>query len=122
MDILTIDHFGLNVKDLDASAKFYGEVLGWKEIPSPDFDFEARWFQVGDRQIHLIKLDPTADKPLSSNHHVALRVKDFDATQKELEAKNVEIIMGPIPRPDGPMQMFIADPDGYIIELTNANT
>jgi len=36
---------------------------------------------------------------------------------QHLRAHDVEIVGGPRPRGDGVQQLYICDPDGYIIEL-----
>lgn len=120
MEILALDHAALNVSNLEISKKFYSDGLGLKEIPRPNFDFEGIWYGLGkDQQLHLIvqKDLPKAERRL--NHHFALRVADVAATQKNLEARGIKIALGPNPRPDGVVQIFVIDPDGYVIELSN---
>src|SRR6266581_1767141 len=36
---------------------------------------------------------------------------------RHLQAHNVAIVGGPRPRGDGVLQMYVCDPDGYIVEL-----
>lgn len=120
MDYLALDHAALNVSNLEASRKFYSDGLGLKEIARPNFDFDGIWYGLGkDQQLHLIVQEdlPRAERRL--NHHFALRVTDVAATQKELETRGIKIALGPNPRPDGVVQIFVIDPDGYVIELSN---
>src|SRR5207244_10368940 len=49
--------------------------------------------------------------------HPAFEVENLEATIQHLGALNVEIVGGPRPRGDGVQQIFICDPDGYMIEL-----
>src|SRR5260370_3099692 len=49
--------------------------------------------------------------------HVAFEVDDLEAAMHHLRAHDVEIVGGPRPRGDGVQQLYICDPDGYIIEL-----
>lgn len=60
-----------------------------------------------------------ATTPIRQNHHFALQVADISAAKAALERKGVKIVMGPVERPDGVTQIFLADPDGYIVELSN---
>lgn len=126
MKIKTIDHAALNVSDLEASRKFYSEQLGFEEMDRPDFDFGGVWYAVGPNkeQFHLIvhkdmlKEDlPDAPKP-RPEHHLAFRVEDVDVVRKEIEGRGVEIMMQN-ERSDGITQMFVQDPDGYVIEFNN---
>lgn len=120
MEIVSLEHAALNVSDLEASKKFYGVGLGLKEVPRPDFDFAGAWYALGEsQQLHLIEeksLVPTSNR---RNHHFALRVRDIEAVEAQLKANGIKIAMGPHVRPDLVAQIFVSDPDGYIIELSN---
>lgn len=128
MKIITMDHAAVNVTDVEVSRKFYTEKLGLTEMERPAFDFGGVWYEVGPgkQQFHLIshkdmlKEDlPVSTKP-RFEHHVAFRVQDINATRKELESRGVQIIMDN-KRPDGVDQLFVKDPDGYVIEFSNYN-
>ncbi len=67
----------------------------------------------------MIAQDDLKEESVRKNHHFALEVEDFDAARAELERRGVEILLQN-DRPDGAHQMFVKDPDGYIIEFTNA--
>ncbi len=129
MKILTMDHAAVNVSDVERSRKFYTEGLGFEEMDRPDFDFDGVWYVAGPNkeQFHLIsnkdllKKDlPDAEKP-RSEHHIAFRVQDTDEVEKELKSRGVEIMLYNT-RPDGIKQLFVMDPDGYVIEFNTYNT
>ena len=72
LKIETIHHVSLPVKDLARSKQFYSEILGLTEIARPPFDFPGAWYQVGDRQLHLIVHDSSTfrtDKPVVNVHN-----------------------------------------------------
>ena len=59
---------------------------------------------------------PLALQTFDRHYHFALRVDDLQAWQQYLQPLDV-IFRGPVKRPDGALQLFIADPDGHAIEL-----
>jgi hypothetical protein len=84
----------------------------------PDFDFPGAWFQLGPvQQLHLIgdRQQPVHAHP--RGNHFALRVASIQDVAQELRRKKVDF-MGPKQRPDGMWQIFVQDPDGHYIELT----
>ncbi len=126
IQVQSIDHATLVVKDLERSRRFYVDVLGMREIPRPAFSFAGLWFQAGPTQIHLI-LEYTGSGPAgnlvpeylrtSRTHHLAFLVADATETVSRLRSAGVLIVSGPKLRPDGYMQVFVTDPDGHVIEL-----
>jgi catechol 2,3-dioxygenase-like lactoylglutathione lyase family enzyme len=120
-----IDHVTLVVTDLDASQRFYCDLLGMEDVPRPNFSFDGRWFQAGATQIHLIKateesglpgnLEPESIRSTRS-HHLAFQVDDARAAAAALEGQ-VPFVSPPKQRPDGAVQAFVQDPDGHIVEL-----
>jgi lactoylglutathione lyase len=115
---LELNHVAIRVRDVDKSSSFYRDVLRLQQIPRPAFDFPGAWFRLGAAQeLHIIGGDKVAlSVPQSRGNHFALRVDDFQLWQQHLEPFGV-IFRGPVKRPDGALQLFIADPDGHAIEL-----
>jgi catechol 2,3-dioxygenase-like lactoylglutathione lyase family enzyme len=111
-----LNHVLLHVGDLDASVLFYGTVLELPRLPRPAFGFPGAWFALGQQELHLIG-DPELARASRYNCHFALRVDDPFAVRATLESKGLRGLQGPSPRPDGAMQLFLPDPDGYIIEF-----
>jgi catechol 2,3-dioxygenase-like lactoylglutathione lyase family enzyme len=117
MDIVELNHVALHVADVARSSEFYRRVLRLAAIPRPAFDFPGAWFRLGTRQeLHLIGRTDEPVPPRSRNNHFALRVDDLHAWAKHLQEVGVPF-RGPKPRPDGALQIFVADPDGHWIEL-----
>ena len=123
-----LQHCGLIVADLERSRRFYGGALGLEEVPRPaNFTFEGAWFAVGDDQLHLLSEtdttgsaggpDPGASAAVGLANHIALVVDDLDAVLARLDEHGVPLIGGPMPRGDGWTQVFMRDPDGYVVEL-----
>jgi catechol 2,3-dioxygenase-like lactoylglutathione lyase family enzyme len=110
-----LNHVALHVRDLEASMRFYGSILELPQLPRPAFNFPGAWYALGNQELHLIS-DETLEPNSRRHHHFALLVDDVYAAKEELTAKGVTEFKGPSPRPDGPMQLFFHDPDGYMIE------
>jgi catechol 2,3-dioxygenase-like lactoylglutathione lyase family enzyme len=123
-----LQHCGLVVADLERSRRFYGDALGLEEVPRPhNFVFEGTWFQVGEDQIHLLvesettsragAEDPGPSAAVGLATHIALEVDDLERAMTRLDDHDVSLIGGPMPRGDGYDQVFVRDPDGYVVEL-----
>lgn len=117
MHIRELNHVAIHVADVERSRRFYGQVLGLPELERPAFDFPGAWFALGKQELHIIGTRPD-DEPVCSHNrgnHFALAVDDGSAVQAHLEARGVA--MKHNIRPDGARQIFIADPDGFVIEF-----
>jgi len=139
-----LHHVGITVKDLDASIRFYHDVLGlqFSNEPSPWFERPELGPAVGVpgaalRQVSLLVGDTTLElleykkppsetsAPLRSNNfgasHVAFLVEDIEAKKAELETRGVTFF-SPVNVVDegvlaGWRWVYFADPDGYPLEL-----
>ena len=126
------DHVSLLVADVPRSRDFYIRVLGMQETPRPhSFDFPGAWLNLNTTgfQIHLIgeqvegrvkQVNPgyrPEELARGKGTHFAFEVDDLEAMQRHLHEQGVELVGGPRPRGDGVQQMYICDPDGYVIEL-----
>jgi catechol 2,3-dioxygenase-like lactoylglutathione lyase family enzyme len=101
-----------------------------EEIPRPsNFNFPGVWLKKGSAILHLIgEANPGRVDQISGRYtreelangygnHIAFQVEDLEKAVQDLKAHNVEIAGGPRLRGDGITQLYICDPDGYIIEL-----
>lgn len=119
--IASLHHVSINVTDLARARQFYGGLLGLAELPRPVFDFDGAWYQIGDRQLHLIVHPPTrtlrGTREIDGRDgHFALRITGFEETLAYLEAHDVAMRV----RRDsvtGWDQIFVTDPDGNVVEL-----
>ena len=139
-----LHHVGITVEDLDASIRFYHDVLGldFANEPSPWFDGPALGpavgvpgaalrqvsLQLGDTVLELLEYrSPPSEttEPLKSNNlgasHVAFLVDDIAATKAELEAKGIEFYSDVNVVDEGVLAgwrwVYFQDPDGYPLEL-----
>ena len=139
-----LHHVGITVNDLDASIRFYHDVLGleFSNEPSPWFDSPELGPAVGVpgaalRQVSLLLGDTMLElleyksppsetqKPLLSNNvgasHVAFLVDDIQAKKAELERKGIEFYSDVNVVEEGVLAgwrwVYFEDPDGYPLEL-----
>jgi catechol 2,3-dioxygenase-like lactoylglutathione lyase family enzyme len=112
-EITQLDHVSVLITDVARSRRFYGELLGLKEIPKPrTFDFVVVWYDLGNQHLHLL-LSNAPDT--LSPRHFALRVKDAAIARDYFQSRGVPTReTTPIPGAD---RFFIADPDGNRIEI-----
>jgi len=119
MKVLRGHHVSFAVRDLAASRRFYGELLGFGEIPRPELGVPGTWYRVGDTEVHLIQTPagvetgapPPKLSPLAN--HAAFQIDDYEAAVSALRARGLEVL-----ETSGAMgQLWVRDPDGNVIEL-----
>jgi len=112
-------HENYNVQDLDRSLKFYGEALGLSErrrIAPPDGSFIIVYIgnEESDFEMELtwMKEHPAEYDLGEDEFHLAFRTDDFAGAHKKHKEMGCICFENP--------QMgiyFIADPDGYWLEI-----
>ncbi len=111
------NHIALEVLNVERSVQFYRTILGLRPMNRPAFDFPGAWFELGNTiELHLIGGKPLDTKLNTRSNHFAIEVQQLDAWQAWLEQNQVPCLGRKI-RPDGALQLYITDPDGYVIEL-----
>ncbi|WP_026994316.1 VOC family protein [Flectobacillus major] len=118
--ILSYNHVGLAVKDLKVSSAFYREIIGLTPVSVPDNLLSIRrWFQIAPGQeLHLLL---GRNEPVSNNDkngaHFSLSIPTNSADGIEAFLKSKGIAYHRQQRFDGAFQIYVTDPDGYVIEL-----
>jgi lactoylglutathione lyase len=116
-------HTNVRVRDIDASLRFY-EALGFERRGRLQFDgaYNIYLGLPGDGDTLELTVNEGRDEPydLGSGYgHGALQVEDLDALLERLAAQGIEPEKPPY-APGGREEYricFVADPDGYRIEL-----
>lgn len=130
MPLTQLAHYSIRCSDLDASRRFYGEVLGLREGGRPPFDFPGAWLYLGDDEasfgvVHLIAGDPGSaaylgDRPAAEGtgvfDHVAFFAKDWPAQKARCAAHGIAHVERVVPGL-GLFQVFVVDPSGVTVEL-----
>ncbi len=124
-------HTGISVKDMEASLKWYEEVLGFVKykdnyapplkaricfIKNDVLDYEIELFQYDEpKAIPQERLLPNSDLQTIGTKHVALETDDMKALKERFVSQNVDIAHEVTM--EGESVMFIRDPDGVLIEF-----
>ena len=115
-------HEGIPVRNLEASIRFYTEVLGLKLLPRPKLPAPGAWLGDDDNtvQFHLIVTDrdyiPGPDARVTpTGRHTAWMVASLTDFRARLEALGVEYqtLAGVIASD----QLFVKDPEGHTWEF-----
>ena len=130
MEVKELGHLVLYVRDLEASARFYRDVLGWRQIlPTPDRDlgFPAAAFSAPSNRTHheLLLIEVGQDAaPLPAGrrvgmYHFGLKVGDSDDELRDALATVQAAGVTVLGASDHTVthSLYIADPDGNEIEL-----
>jgi catechol 2,3-dioxygenase-like lactoylglutathione lyase family enzyme len=112
----------LFAEDLPATKQFYLEVF---ELPAVFADDNSAVFKFGQTLINL--LDVSAAPELIHPARVGdrdgqrfvltLQVDDVDGKCRELQARGVTLLNGPMDRPWGPRTASFRDPAGHVWEI-----
>ena len=130
---MRFDHYGLNVADLDAAERWYGEALGVRRevalrIEPISMDIRMLLHPEDGYRVELLCRagGSSSDRPANPAEaalrhglgHVAYAVDDLEAEHDRLLGLGARPVMPPQPAPEPGVRMaFLADPDGNLIEL-----
>ena len=115
----------LEVADLEASTRFYEDVIGLRIVSRWGDDRPAVWFDMGDTAALGLWSEKAAIGALANGRggahvHFALRIPHgtIDDTQRRLEGLGYTILR--IEFDDGNRSLYLDDPDGNCVELMDA--
>lgn len=122
----TADHFAFEVADLDRSIRFYRDRLGLKLISREVDEAHGEAFaflEMEGGNIELLTLldrsieaQPASMRP-SNCPHLAVRTDDLDPVIALLDRQGIPVLRGPLEIPGRVRWLYVADPDGNIIEF-----
>ncbi|MBI4258453.1 MAG: VOC family protein [Thaumarchaeota archaeon] len=123
MEVKELGHIVLYVRDLERSTRFYGELLGWREIAQ--IGRQGAIFSSGRTHHELLLLEVGGDAaPIPEGrriglYHFGLKIGETDDELREalakLKAAGVEI--GGTADHTVTHSIYIRDPDGNEVEL-----
>jgi catechol 2,3-dioxygenase-like lactoylglutathione lyase family enzyme len=113
----------LFVEDLDAAKEFYGRAFA---LPVKFEDDASAVFEFGGTLVNLLKATEAdeliapvkvAQPEAGARFQLTLGVDNVDATCRELTARGVELLNGPMDRPWGIRTAAFRDPAGHVWEI-----
>jgi catechol 2,3-dioxygenase-like lactoylglutathione lyase family enzyme len=112
-----MNHFTILTDDVEGTASFYGELLGLRAGPRPDFEFPGAWLYADkDPILHVIGGRPRSDLKAGVIDHMAFTGRGLAATLSLLKSRGIEHTcrrqVG-----SGVWQVFFHDPNGAKVEL-----
>ncbi len=126
MEVKSLGHLVLYVRDLERSRRFYADVLGWREVrgdmPVP---MPAAAFSSGRTHHELLLIEVGADAaPIPAGrrvgmYHFGLKVGESDEELREARQRLTEAGVRVVGASDHTVthSLYIEDPDGNEIEL-----
>ena len=124
----TLDHLVLTVADIDRSISFYRDGLGMRAEQFQPADGTTRWaLTFGSQKINLhvakAPFSPYAVAPTPGSADLCFLSDDpLDQWQAHFQAHGIAVVEGPIGRTGatGPItSLYVRDPDGNLIEISN---
>lgn len=129
-----VHHIAFNVKDMQASRRFYGSFLGLHELTGDDVPSTLKALVAEGKVANFVTPDgtvidlfgepdlepPHADprQQFTRANHLAFDVapEAFDQVVAVLQQSGVTIDHGPVSRPTG-RGIYFYDPDGFLLEI-----
>jgi catechol 2,3-dioxygenase-like lactoylglutathione lyase family enzyme len=117
MQVTGLFHVAIKTNDLDATVKFYTEVLGMKLVHRPDFGFPGAWIAAGDDIpiIHIyaggpaLGADGKTPYGTAALDHVSLTIKGWDECLERVKKLGYDWRAAIVPG-TSLWQIFVHDP------------
>lgn len=119
-ELQRIDHIALAVRDVDASARWYCEVLGFERMHDEVWGGVPTFVGTANAALALFPAKGDANAPGDSRHgilHFAFRTdrENFERAQRELRKRD---IASEFQDHQIAQSVYFRDPDGHEIEIT----
>ena len=122
MQLEGIDHVAMGVRDIERSANWYVDVLGFERLHEGMWNGVPTFIGKGNTGIALFPASSTAKSRLSTHRdirmlHLAFRAnrENFLAAQRELEKRGIKF---EFEDHEISHSIYFRDPDGHQLEIT----
>lgn len=119
LELQSLNHLGIATASVDRSKAFYRDVLGFREVERPNFNFAGSWLYNYGLTLHLIHNESAGQaggEIQSRGNHVAMHTRDLPAVERALAEHGISYRANTI-ADTGIKQIFFHDPDGHTIEV-----
>jgi catechol 2,3-dioxygenase-like lactoylglutathione lyase family enzyme len=119
LPVSAVNHVGITTRRVEESKAFYRDVLGFREVSRPNFNFRGAWLFNYGLMIHLIENEAAGDRTdeiQTRDNHLALHSDDLALVEQLLAQHGVQFRKNEI-KDRGIKQIFFQDPDGHHIEV-----
>ncbi len=117
MAIHDMNHFTVLTADLDATRRFYVDLLGLSEGYRPDLGFPGVWLYAGDKALlHVIAGRPLPKEPAGVLDHMAFSASGLSDVVRRLKEQNIRYDLRRQPE-SRTWQLFCFDPNGARVEM-----
>jgi catechol 2,3-dioxygenase-like lactoylglutathione lyase family enzyme len=116
MAIEGMNHFNVLTDDVEATRRFYCDVLGLTKGERPPFSFDGLWLYAGGRPILHVSKRALSTERVGVIDHIAFTATDLRATVRKLDADSVRYSVSRQVG-TGIWQLFCHDPMGARVEL-----
>jgi glyoxylase I family protein len=133
-DLRSVHHIALNVKDMQASRHFYGNILGLHELTGNEIPETLAKLVASGKVANFVTPDgivldlfwepdlsppdPDPERTFTRAYHLAFDIAPdlFDRAVQVLGENGIAIAHGPVSRPTG-RGVYFYDPDGFMVEI-----
>lgn len=118
-------HFAICVRDLDASARFYGEVFGFERVGEETISIgSAVYLSDGTINLALLKFSGDAGAGVENaaefvgSNHFGIQVDDLEAYGRRIEAAGGRFFFDIGDERKGNFERKFKDPDGVVFDIS----
>lgn len=116
-----LDHVNIRTPDLEATKRFFIDILGLTEGWRPAFNFPGAWLYCREQAVvHLVGTTVAGSIDNAALDHFAFYVRGFDDVVAKLKQHGYKYEARVVPD-SGRRQIFLADPNGVRVELNFAS-
>jgi len=123
MPILDIHHVAIKTLDLEATNRFYIDLLGLTEVARPPFQFPGSWLAMGNTMLHIFAGEAAFDSKGAYHRggaavdHISIQAQDFNSFKSAFQQRDLDFREMDHRPMTSLWQLFVHDPNGVLIEL-----